>query len=93
MTPLTLPTGTGMEAAGVVDEVDEGRGALELGKKPAELPFEEAAGYPVTVETALRILAQVRVQPGKTLRGVVISSNELMNDDPRASGNDRQNRR
>ena len=61
MTPLTLPTGTGMEAAGVVDEVGEGRGALELGKKPAELPFKEAAGYPVTAETSLRILAQVRV--------------------------------
>ena len=36
-------------------------------KKPAELPFEEAAGYPAAVETALRILGQVGVQPGETL--------------------------
>ncbi len=86
--PLTLPAGTGMEAAGVVDEVGEGVTEVEVGdavfgygsatlaevavlsswaKKPAELPFEEAAGYPAAVETALRILAQVGVQLGETL--------------------------
>ena len=86
--PLTLPAGTGMEAAGVVDEVGEGVTEVEVGdavfgygsatfaevavlwswaKKPAELPFEEAAGYAAAAETALRILAQVGVQPGETL--------------------------
>ena len=35
--------------------------------KPARLSFEEAAGYPVAVETAIRILDQVGVQPGETL--------------------------
>jgi NADPH:quinone reductase-like Zn-dependent oxidoreductase len=35
--------------------------------KPAGLSFEEAAGYPVAVETAIRILNQVGVQPGQTL--------------------------
>ena len=36
-------------------------------KKPAALSFEEAAGYPAVVETAIRILDQVGVQPGQTL--------------------------
>ena len=36
-------------------------------KKPAGLSFEEAAGYPAVVETAVRILDQVGVQPGQTL--------------------------
>ncbi len=35
--------------------------------KPQELSFEEAAGYPLPVETALRILDEVGVQPGQTL--------------------------
>ena len=35
--------------------------------KPAELSFAEAAGYPVPVETAIRILDQVGVEPGQTL--------------------------
>lgn len=34
---------------------------------PEGLTFEEAAGYPSVVETALRILGQVGVQPGGTL--------------------------
>ena len=34
---------------------------------PAGLSFEEAAGYPVPVETAIRILDQVGVRPGQTL--------------------------
>lgn len=35
--------------------------------QPAGLSFEEAAGFPVTAETAIRILNQVGVQPGETL--------------------------
>ena len=35
--------------------------------KPEALTFEEAAGYPVPVETAIRILDQVGVRPGQTL--------------------------
>ena len=35
--------------------------------KPAELTFEEAAAYPLVVETAIRILNQVGVQAGETL--------------------------
>ena len=88
MMPLSLPAGTGMDAAGVVDEVGEGVDSVAVGdevfgsgsatfaeyavlvswaKKPVELPFEEAAGYPVPVETALRILEQVGIAPGETL--------------------------
>jgi NADPH:quinone reductase-like Zn-dependent oxidoreductase len=87
-TPLTEPSGTGMDAAGVVDEVGDGVSDVAVGDevfgsgnsayaehavlsswavKPAELSFEEAAGYPVPVETAIRILDQVGVQPGETL--------------------------
>jgi NADPH:quinone reductase-like Zn-dependent oxidoreductase len=36
-------------------------------RKPGGLPFEEAAGFPVAVETATRILAQVGVKSGETL--------------------------
>jgi len=35
--------------------------------KPVGLSFEEAAGYPIPVETAIRIVNQVGVQPGETL--------------------------
>jgi NADPH:quinone reductase-like Zn-dependent oxidoreductase len=35
--------------------------------KPPSLSFEEAAGFPVPVETANRILNQVGIQPGQTL--------------------------
>jgi NADPH:quinone reductase-like Zn-dependent oxidoreductase len=34
---------------------------------PEGLPFEEAAGYPSVVETALRIIREVGVEPGQTL--------------------------
>ncbi|MFD0902121.1 NADP-dependent oxidoreductase [Actinomadura sediminis] len=34
---------------------------------PDGLPFEEAAGYPSVVETALRVIRQVGVRPGQTL--------------------------
>jgi len=36
-------------------------------RMPDDLSFEEAAGYPSVVETALRIIGQVGVQPGQTL--------------------------
>lgn len=36
-------------------------------RKPDDLSFDEAAGLPVAVETATRILAQVGVKPGETL--------------------------
>lgn len=36
-------------------------------RMPDGLPFEEAAGYPSVIETALRIIGQVGVQPGQTL--------------------------
>jgi len=86
--PLPLPSGTGMDASGVVDEVGDGVDDVAVGDavfgtgsatyaqfavlknwavKPADLSFEEAAGYPVPVETAIRILDQVAVQPGQTL--------------------------
>jgi NADPH:quinone reductase-like Zn-dependent oxidoreductase len=88
MIPMTLPAGTGLDAAGVVDEVGDGVRGIAIGDavfgsgsatyaehavlsswavKPARLSFEEAAGYPVAVETAIRILGQVGVQPGETL--------------------------
>jgi len=86
--PLSLPSGSGVDAAGVVDEVGAGVSDVAVGdavfgsgsatlaeyavlsswaKKPAGLSFEEAAGYPIPVETAIRILDQVGVQPGDTL--------------------------
>ncbi|GAA2460449.1 NADP-dependent oxidoreductase [Streptomyces glaucus] len=36
-------------------------------RMPEGLTFEEAAGYPSVMETALRIIGQVDVQPGQTL--------------------------
>jgi NADPH:quinone reductase-like Zn-dependent oxidoreductase len=87
-TPLSRPSGTGTDAAGVVDEVGDGVSDVAVGdevfgsgsatfaeyavlsswaKKPAGLSFEEAAGYPIPVETAIRILDQVGVRPGETL--------------------------
>jgi NADPH:quinone reductase-like Zn-dependent oxidoreductase len=86
--PLSLPSGTGMDAAGVVDEVGAGVSDVAIGDavfgsgsatfaeyavlsswavKPAELSFEEAAGYPIPVETAMEILNQIGVQQGETL--------------------------
>lgn len=88
MMPLNLPAGTGLDAAGVVDEVGEGVSNVAVGDavfgsgsatfaqyavlsswavKPDELSFEEAAGYPVPVETAIQILDQIGVQSGQTL--------------------------
>lgn len=89
--PLRLPSGVGLDAAGIVDEVGEGVEGVEgvevgdpvfgegsetyaefavLGawaRIPEGLSFEEAAGYPSVVETALRVLGQVGVRPGETL--------------------------
>jgi NADPH:quinone reductase-like Zn-dependent oxidoreductase len=39
----------------------------EWAHKPDVLSFEEAAGFPVAVETASRIIDEVGVQPGETL--------------------------
>ena len=87
---IPLPSGVGVEGAGIVDEVGVGVTDLAIGdavfgcgldlladfavlrpgiwaRKPEDLPFEEAAGLPVAVETATRILAQVGVRSGDTL--------------------------
>jgi NADPH:quinone reductase-like Zn-dependent oxidoreductase len=86
--PLRLPSGVGLDAAGVVDEVGAGVAGFAVGDRvfgegvdtyaefavltawarmPDGLSFEEAAGYPSVIETALRIIDQVGVQPGQTL--------------------------
>src|SRR5689334_14409479 len=39
----------------------------DFARKPAELSFEEAAGYPVTVETSVRALDLLGLQSGQTL--------------------------
>ncbi|MEU6466013.1 NADP-dependent oxidoreductase [Streptomyces sp. NPDC046976] len=86
--PTELPSGVGLDAAGVVDEIGEGVEGIEIGDRvfgegsstyaefavlsawarmPEVLTFEEAAGYPSVVETALRIVREVGVQPGQTL--------------------------
>lgn len=86
--PLALPAGTGMDAAGIVDEVGEAVTDVHVGEsvfgtgsatfaeyailtswalKPDNLSFDEAAGYPVPAETAIRILDDVGIQAGQTL--------------------------
>ncbi|MBP0458541.1 NADP-dependent oxidoreductase [Streptomyces montanisoli] len=86
--PTVLPSGVGIDAAGVVDEVGDGVTGVEAGdhvfgegsstyaefavlsawvRMPEGLTFEEAAGYPSVVETALRVLREVEVRPGQTL--------------------------
>ncbi|MFB7673042.1 NADP-dependent oxidoreductase [Kitasatospora purpeofusca] len=86
--PTRLPSGLGLDAAGVVDGVGEGVSGTRVGDHvfgegvdtyaefavltawtamPEGLTFEEAAGYPSVVETALRILGEVGVRPGQTL--------------------------
>ncbi len=88
MMPLSLPSGTGVDASGVVDEVGAGVDDVKIGDavfgtgsgtcaeyavltswapKPDSLSFEQAAGLPIPVETAIRILDQVGVQPEQTL--------------------------
>jgi NADPH:quinone reductase-like Zn-dependent oxidoreductase len=86
--PLTLPAGTGIDAAGVIDETGAGVTGVAVGDAvfgsggqtyaehavlsswavlPAGLSFEEAAGFPTPIETAIRIINQVGVKPGQTL--------------------------
>ncbi|MFF9570413.1 NADP-dependent oxidoreductase [Streptomyces sp. NPDC014685] len=86
--PVRLPSGVGLDASGVVDEVGEGVEGVEIGDRvfgegtstyaefavlsawarmPEELSFEEAAGYPSVVETALRVIREVGVRSGQTL--------------------------
>ncbi|WAP60303.1 NADP-dependent oxidoreductase [Streptomyces sp. S465] len=86
--PTELPSGVGLDAAGVVDEVGAGVEGVEIGdqvfgegastyaefavlsawaRMPEGLTFEEAAGYPSVVETALRIIREVGVRSGQTL--------------------------
>ncbi|MFD5070093.1 NADP-dependent oxidoreductase [Streptomyces sp. NPDC058369] len=86
--PTVLPSGVGLDAAGIVDEVGAGVEGVETGDRvfgegadtyaefavlsawarmPEGLTFEEAAGYPSVVETALRVIDQVGVRPGETL--------------------------
>jgi NADPH:quinone reductase-like Zn-dependent oxidoreductase len=83
-----LPAGSGIDAAGVVDEVGDGVDGIAIGDavfgsgaqtyaeyavlsswaaKPSGLSFDEAAGYPVPAETAIRILGQVGIKNGETL--------------------------
>ncbi|SOD61721.1 NADPH:quinone reductase [Streptomyces zhaozhouensis] len=86
--PTRLPSGVGLDAAGIVDEIGAGVEGVAVGDRvfgegastyaesavlsawarmPEGLSFEEAAGYPSVVETALRILREVGVRPGQTL--------------------------
>ncbi|MGK4591453.1 NADP-dependent oxidoreductase [Amycolatopsis sp. w19] len=86
--PTGLPSGVGLDAAGVVDEVGEGVDGAAVGDSvfgegastyaefavlsawavmPDGLTFEEAAGYPSVVETALRLIREADVRPGETL--------------------------
>ncbi|MFH8463308.1 NADP-dependent oxidoreductase [Streptomyces sp. NPDC017991] len=86
--PIELPSGVGVDASGVVDEVGEGVEGVEVGDRvfgegsstyaesavlsdwarmPEGLTFEEAAGYPSVVETALRVIREVGVRSGQTL--------------------------
>nr|CEL22740.1 Bifunctional protein: zinc-containing alcohol dehydrogenase; quinone oxidoreductase (NADPH:quinone reductase); Similar to arginate lyase [Kibdelosporangium sp. MJ126-NF4]CTQ89879.1 Bifunctional protein: zinc-containing alcohol dehydrogenase; quinone oxidoreductase (NADPH:quinone reductase) (EC 1.1.1.-); Similar to arginate lyase [Kibdelosporangium sp. MJ126-NF4] len=86
--PTVLPSGVGLDAAGVVDEIGAGVEGVEVGdhvfgeglstyaefavltawaRMPEGLTFEEAAGYPSVVETALRVIREVGVRPGQTL--------------------------
>jgi NADPH:quinone reductase-like Zn-dependent oxidoreductase len=86
--PIELPSGVGLDAAGVVDEVGQGVEGVAVGdhvfgegpntyaefavltawaRMPEGLSFEEAAGYPSVVETALRVIREVGVRPGQTL--------------------------
>ncbi len=88
MMPLSLPAGSGLDAAGIVDEIGDGVDGVALGDavfgsggntyaekavlsdwahKPDELSFAEAAGYPIAVATAQRILDLVGVEAGQTV--------------------------
>ncbi|HLH65120.1 MAG TPA: NADP-dependent oxidoreductase [Solirubrobacteraceae bacterium] len=84
-----LPRRTGVEAAGVVDELGEGVRGVSIGDRvfgptvggaaaerallthwaliPASLDFAGAAGLPVAVETATRMLELAAVREGETV--------------------------
>lgn len=67
--------GAGVEGVGVGDRVfGEGSSTYAefavlsaWARMPGGLSFEEAAGYPSVVETALRIIREVGAEPGQTL--------------------------
>ncbi|MEU6289718.1 NADP-dependent oxidoreductase [Streptomyces sp. NPDC046988] len=86
--PIELPSGVGLDASGVVDEVGEGVEGVAVGdhvfgegastyaefavlsawaRMPEGLTFEEAAGYPSVVETALRLIREIGLCAGQTL--------------------------
>jgi NADPH:quinone reductase-like Zn-dependent oxidoreductase len=86
--PVELPSGLGLDASGVVDEVGAGVTGVSVGDRvfgegastyaefavlsawarmPEGLTFQEAAGYPSVVETALRVIREVGVRAGQTL--------------------------
>lgn len=88
MMTLPLPAGSGIDAAGVVDEIGAGVTGVAVGDAvfgsgsdtyseqallsawrliPPGLSFQEAAGYPSPVGTAVRALNQVGVAAGQTL--------------------------
>jgi NADPH:quinone reductase-like Zn-dependent oxidoreductase len=88
MQPLDFPAGTGMDAAGAIDQVGADVTDVAVGDAvfgtgtatyaeyavltswavmPQGLSFEEAAGYPVPVETAVRVINQVGIKSGQTL--------------------------
>jgi len=86
--PVTFPSGTGMDAAGVVERLGDGVSGVAVGDRvfgnggdtvaesavltswalmPGGLSFDQAAGYPLPAETAIRMLRLAAVQPGETL--------------------------
>jgi NADPH:quinone reductase-like Zn-dependent oxidoreductase len=86
--PVNFPSGTGVDAAGIVDQVGAGVEGVVVGdrvfgngrstwaeqailttwaKMPGGLNFDQAAGYPLPAETAIRILSLAQVKPGETL--------------------------
>jgi NADPH:quinone reductase-like Zn-dependent oxidoreductase len=86
--PTVFPSGTGIDASGVVSSLGPGVQGISVGDRvfgngrntvaesailtswaqiPDDLSFEEAAGYPVAVETARRLLNAVNLTAGQTI--------------------------